>query len=75
VQERYTISSAGERVIYAQRVDGAVRLSDKPATNSGRGYFIESGLHSHTELQAIPIDYLDQAARRDAIPARVLPLT
>ena len=26
---RYTITSAGERIVYGQRVDGAVRLTDK----------------------------------------------
>ena len=65
---RYTIS-AGERVIYGQRVLGVVRLVDIPASGRGRRYVIERGLTSMAELEAIVADYLAQAARWDAPPA------
>jgi len=65
---RYTIS-AGERVIYGQRVCGLVRLVDVPAAGRGRRYLIERELASLAELEAIVGDYLEQAARWDAIPA------
>ena len=65
---RYTIT-AGERVIYGQRIRGVVRLVDVPAEGRGRRYVIERELTSMGELQAIVADYLDQAARWDAIPA------
>jgi hypothetical protein len=65
---RYAIS-AGERVIYGQRVLGVVRLVDVPAAGRGRRYLIERGLTSMAELEAIVADYLEQAARWDAIPA------
>ena len=65
---RYTIS-AGERVIYGQRVLGVVRVVDVPAVGRGRRYIIERGLTSMAELRAIVADYLEQAARWDAIPA------
>jgi hypothetical protein len=68
---RYTITRAGERVIFGQRVDGAVRLTDKPAAAAGRSYLIESGLHSYRELEAIVADYVRQATIRDDIPATV----
>jgi hypothetical protein len=65
---RYTIS-AGERVIYGQRVLGIVRVVDVPADGLGRRYIIERGLSSMSELEAIVADYLQQAALWDAVPA------
>ena len=65
---RYTIS-AGERVIYAQRVLGVVRLVDEPAAGDGRRYVIERELTVMAELDAIVDDYLEQAATWDVIPA------
>ena len=65
---RYTIT-AGERVIYGQRVLGIVRVVDVPAAGRGRRYIIERGLTSMGELEAIVADYLQQAAVWDAVPA------
>lgn len=65
---RYTIT-AGERVIYGQRIRGVVRLVDVPAAGRGRRYLIERKLTCVAELKAIVADHLDQAARWDAIPA------
>ena len=65
---RYSLS-AGERVIYGQRIRGVVRLVDVPAQGRSRRYLIERELTSMAELEAIVADYLDQAARWDAIPA------
>lgn len=65
---RYTIS-AGEHVIYAQRVLGVVRLVDEPAHGDGRRYIIERELTVMAELEAIVADYLQQAETWDAIPA------
>ena len=65
---RYTIT-AGERVIYGQRIRDVVRLVDVPAQGSGRRYLIERELTSMAELEAIVADYLQQAARWDSIPA------
>jgi hypothetical protein len=65
---RYTIS-AGERVIWGQRIDGVVRLSDVAADGRGRRYLIERGVACMAELQAIVADYIDQAAERDEFPA------
>jgi hypothetical protein len=65
---RYAIS-AGERVLYGQRVLGVVRVVDVPAGGRGRRYIIERGLTSMSELDAIVADYLQQAAVWDAVPA------
>jgi hypothetical protein len=65
---RYTVS-AGERVIYGQRVLGVVRLIDEPATGNRRRYLIERELTVMAELEAILADYLHQAARWHVIPA------
>jgi hypothetical protein len=68
---RYRIS-AGERVVWGQRIDGVVRVSDVAADGHGRRYLIERGIASKAELDAIVADYVEQAAERDGIPA--LPL-
>ncbi|MFA9271927.1 hypothetical protein LRS13_06260 [Svornostia abyssi] len=65
---RYRITE-GEHIIYGQRIRGVVRLVDVPADEHGRRYIIERGLTCMTELEAIVADYLQQAARWDAIPA------
>ena len=65
---RYTIPD-GKRVIYGQRVLGIVRLVDIPATGHGRRYILDRELTVMAELEAIVEDYLDQAARWQAIPA------
>jgi hypothetical protein len=65
---RYTIS-AGERVIYGQRVLGVVRLVDHPARGRSRRYVIERELTVMAELEAIVADYLEQATSWDTIPA------
>jgi hypothetical protein len=65
---RYTIS-AGERVIYGQRVRGVVRIVDAPARGRARRYVIERELTAMTELEAIVADYLKQAANWNTIPA------
>ena len=69
---RYTVAS-GERVLYGQRVDGVVRVSDHPATGRGRCYLIERELEqegpgAYAALQALVADYLDQARLLDEIP-------
>ena len=65
---RYSVS-AGERVIYGQRVLGVVRLVDVPADGHGRRFIIERELTVMAELEAIVADYLEQAAAWDVIPA------
>ena len=65
---RYTIG-AGERIVCGQRVLGVVRLTDVPADGRGRHYVIERDLTSMAELEAIVADYLQQAARWNAVPA------
>jgi hypothetical protein len=69
---RYTVAS-GERVLYGQRVDGVVRVTDHPATDGGRCYLVERELEqegpgAYAALQALVADYLDQARRLDQIP-------
>ena len=65
---RYTIG-AGERIVYAQRVLGVVRLVDEPADGDGRRYLIERELTVMAELEALVADYLDQATTWGVIPA------
>lgn len=64
---RYRISD-GERILYGQRVDGVVRVTDRPAGPGGRSYLIERELTTNAELSALVADYLDQAAKLDMPP-------
>jgi hypothetical protein len=66
---RYAISS-GERVIYGQRVNGVVSVTDNPANGHGRAFLIERELQQdgNAALQALVADYLAQAATHDEIP-------
>jgi hypothetical protein len=66
---RYTIS-AGERVIYGQRIDGVVRVTDRPASGPGRSYLVERELEQdgNSALKALVQDYLAQASAHDEVP-------
>ena len=69
---RYTIAG-GERVLYGQRVDGVVRVTDNPANGPGRAYLIERELErdGNAALHALVADYVEQAQRYGEIPMHV----
>lgn len=67
---RYDIT-AGARVLYGQRVNGVVRVTDKPASGRGRSFLVERGLTSNRELRAIVADYISESERRDE-PAAIV---
>lgn len=58
-------TSGGERILFGQRVDGAVRVIDRVASGAGRSYVIERGLTSKAELDAIVADYVLVSEQRD----------
>jgi hypothetical protein len=66
---RYGVSS-GERVLYGQRINGGVRITDRPAEGEGRSYLVERELEQdgYSALKALVADYIEQAHRLDAIP-------
>ena len=66
---RYSVSS-GERVIYGQRINGGVRITDRPAVGEGRSYLVERELEQdgYSALKALIADYIEQARRLDASP-------
>ena len=72
---RYRIP-AGERVLYGQRVDGVVRVTDRPAQPGGRSYLIERELErdGNGALDALLADYLAQTQELAAVPMSVAPL-
>jgi hypothetical protein len=70
---RYTVP-AGGRVIYGQRIDGVVRLVDRPVTAGERAYVIDRGLETKGELDALIADYLSTAQRLNAIPMSESPV-
>ena len=52
--------SGGERILYGQRVDGVVRVTDVPAEGRGRAYLVERELtqDGHAALLALVADYI-----------------
>jgi hypothetical protein len=69
---RYTIP-AGQRVLYGQRVNGIVRVTDVPVATGGRAYLIERELEQdgNAALQALIRDYVEQAELHGEIPMHV----
>jgi hypothetical protein len=69
---RYALTR-GERVLHGQRVDGVVRVTDRPARGSGRAYLVECGLehHGYGALRTLIDDYTRQAGEHDEIPMLV----
>jgi hypothetical protein len=66
---RYRVS-AGERVVYGQRINGCVRITDRPASGTGRSYLVERELErdGYSALKALVADYVEQARAFDAVP-------
>ena len=69
---RYTIP-AGERVLYGQRVNGVVRLTDVPLAPGGRAYLVERELEQdgNAALKALVADYVDQGQRHGEVPMHI----
>lgn len=70
---RYTTTDGGERVLYGQRVDGVVRVTDVPALGRGRAYLVERGLEhdGYDALKALVADYVEQGEVLAAVPMTV----
>ena len=66
---RYAVS-AGSRVLFGQRIDSVVRVSDRPAGEGGRSFLIESGLEEdgHAALRVPVDDYVAEAGRLNQVP-------
>lgn len=73
---RYTVR-AGQRVLYGQRVNGVVRVTDVPAHGRGRAYLVERELEQdgYDALRALVADYVEQAGLLEDVPMAVSPLT
>ena len=66
---RYTVDGV-ERVVWLQRVEGRVCLTDGPPEGlRGPCYALEDNLTAMAELDAIVVDYLAQARALGRIPA------
>ena len=73
---RYVVPRGG-RVIYGQRVNGVVRVTDVPAAGRGRAYLVERGLEQdgYDALRALVSDYVEQSQVLADVPMAVSPLT
>jgi hypothetical protein len=72
---RYTITT-GERILYGQRVDGVVRITDHPASGQGRAVLVERELEldGQAALRALVADYCQQTTVHDQVPMLSSPL-
>ena len=69
---RYSVAGS-DRVLFGQRVDGVVRVTDVPLQAGGRAYLVERGLeeegpNANAALQALIVDYLRQASVLGLVP-------
>lgn len=66
---RYEVAGCG-RVVYGQRIDGRVRVTDRPASGAGRSYLVERGLEQdgYAALIALVADYTAQARELGRVP-------
>jgi hypothetical protein len=60
---RYHLET-GERVLYGQRIDGAVAVADVPAGDDGRVYLVERHIESKAALDGLVAAYLVDSQRR-----------
>ncbi len=67
---RYELPTGG-RILYGQRIDGRVAISDVPATD-GRVYLVERHVESQAAMRALVDDYLTESRRRGQ-PAAIVP--
>jgi hypothetical protein len=73
---RYTVKHGGERILFGQRVNGRVRVTDRPAgpvDPQNRALLVDNELQSHAELDALITDYLARARTLQFIPAAATP--
>jgi hypothetical protein len=72
---RYTVP-AGERVLYGQRVNGVVRVTDVPTRGHGPAYLVDRQLEQdgYDALKALVADYVTQAELLADVPMAVSPL-
>jgi hypothetical protein len=66
---RYTVRD-GERVLYGERLDGRLSVTDRPGRDPGRSYLVEGDLEpdGYGALDALVMDYIAQARDLDEIP-------
>jgi hypothetical protein len=62
--------TGGRRILCGQRINGVVRVTDRPAEGSGRSYLVR---HVHDgdgygALRALVSDYTREAGQLDEIP-------
>ena len=66
---RYSVYR-GERILFGQRIDGVVRVTDRPLDGVGRSYLVDCGLEcdGYSALKALVADYTRQARALDEVP-------
>ena len=59
-----------QRVLYGQRIDGRVRVTDRPASGAGRSHLVDRSLEldGYSALKALVADYMRQAQELGDIP-------
>jgi hypothetical protein len=68
---RYQLPT-GARILYGQRINGRVAVSDVPDYDGGRVYLVERHVESKAALDGLLSDYLSESRQRGE-PAVLLP--
>jgi hypothetical protein len=69
---RYELPDGDERVLYGQRINGQVAVSDVPARDAGRVFLVERHVESQAALEGLVEAYIwDSIARGE--PAALVP--
>lgn len=63
------MTAGAEAIVYGQRFDGVVRITDRAASGAGRSYLLETSLDrdGYAAVKALVTDYVRQAGRTSAI--------
>jgi hypothetical protein len=69
---RYELPDGDERVLWAQRINGRVAISDVPAQSWGRVYLVERQIDSTAAMHGLVNAYIDDSIARGE-PAALIP--
>ena len=64
----YTVGQ-DRRLIFVQRIHGAIRVCDLPANGKGERYLLADSLNTYGELNDLLLDYNGQIAKLGVVPA------
>jgi hypothetical protein len=68
----YRLPGGEHRILYGQRIDGRVAISDVPARDEGRVFLVERHVESQAALTGLVGAYIEESVQRGE-PAVLIP--